>query len=161
MSQKKNKRVFPDDWSDLTEKQVLDNVRYLKRNFKQYKLKLIDDNTVSIDNIKITSLDKKMDDGIYHRIHIINNKSLCRLYISDFSDVCALYSICKHEIEQIKKRHKRVIGTVMLIIILLFAEVCMSCLENKKQETKNKEIFNQEIIKQNKQDTVYMFQNQR
>lgn len=155
------KRVFPDDWFDMSEKQVLENVRYLKRNYKQYKIKSVDDNTVSIGNVKLCSFDKKMDDGVYHRLHTINNKILSDLFVSDFSDVCSLYSKCRCEIKKMHSRNIQIVGATIFIIILLIADVFVCSLETKIQEGKSKEMFNQEIINKYQKDTVSILQNQR
>lgn len=155
------KRVFPDNWFDMSEKQVLENVRYLKQNFKQYKIKSIDDNTVSIGNVKLSSFDKKMEDGIYHRLHTINNKILSDLFVSDFSDVCSLYSKCRYEIEKIHRRKIKIVATGIFIIVLLIADVFVCSLETKIPKRKSKEMFNQEIINKYQKDTVSILQNQR
>ena len=155
------KRVFPDDWFDMSEKQVLENVRYLKRNYKNYKIKSIDDNTVSIGNVKILSFDKKMEDSIYHRVYIINDKFLSNLFISDFSDVCSLYSKCRYEIEKMHRRKIKIVATTIFIIVLLIADVFVCSLETKIPKRKSKEMFNQEIINRHQKDTINILQNQK
>lgn len=158
-----SKREFPDDWYDMPDEQALENIRYLKQNLKKYKLKIIDDNTVSIDNVKVCSFDKKMDDGIYHRLYTINKKIFYNLFVSDFSNVCGLYSKCRYEIEKQHRQKIKTVGIAVFIVMFLIADVFVYSLEPKIQARKNKEIFKQEIIEQYQQnkDSLIIIQNQR
>lgn len=49
----KKKRVFPNNWSDLSQEHVLENVRYLLKNYKKYNICLPRNNIVRIDNVRI------------------------------------------------------------------------------------------------------------
>ena len=46
------KRIFPDDWSNLSDKQVIENIKYLRCNYKKHDIK-VHNNYVQIDNVKI------------------------------------------------------------------------------------------------------------
>lgn len=46
------KRIFPDDWSNLSDKQVIENIKYLRCNYKKHDTK-VHNNCIHIDNIKI------------------------------------------------------------------------------------------------------------
>ena len=71
------KRVFPDDWSKLTDNQVLENIKYLLENFGKYTIVLPDDKHVNIDNVVIYRDVQKT--GEYNKTwYIINNKIYSR-----------------------------------------------------------------------------------
>ena len=46
------KRTFPDNWSSLSDKQVMENIKYLRCNYKKHDIK-VHNNYVQIDNVKI------------------------------------------------------------------------------------------------------------
>ena len=46
------KRTFPDNWSSLSDKQVMENIKYLSSNYKKHDIK-VHNNYVQIDNVKI------------------------------------------------------------------------------------------------------------
>ena len=81
------KLSFPDDWSNLTEEQVLENIKYLSKHYKRYKVKAIDDKSVSVDNVFMKIGVRPNAQGVASPVIIINKKVI---YQSDRQD---LYSM--------------------------------------------------------------------
>lgn len=48
------KRSFPNDWSGLSNKQVIENVKYLLEHYKEYKIKDKGENRIAIENVCLT-----------------------------------------------------------------------------------------------------------
>ena len=48
-----NKYKFPKDWSKLTAQEILENVQYLQRHHRKYKITKIDDKTIKIGDVSI------------------------------------------------------------------------------------------------------------
>lgn len=46
------KRIFPDNWSSLSDKRVMEYIKYLRCNYKKHDIK-VHNNYVQIDNVKI------------------------------------------------------------------------------------------------------------
>ncbi|MBR5904684.1 MAG: hypothetical protein IKZ49_04090 [Alphaproteobacteria bacterium] len=66
------KIAFPYDWSNLSDEQVLENVRYLRKNAKKYN-RSFKDGVLYMDNVKI-HLTNDIIDNQYVDCVIINNK---------------------------------------------------------------------------------------
>ena len=78
------KRVFPDDWSNFTSEQVLENVKYLMCNYKKYKISKTNNSTFIIGNVKVERKPMFDIDGHIHLVCIINNRR-CDCETKDFS----------------------------------------------------------------------------
>jgi len=66
------KIAFPYDWSNLSDEQVLENVKYLRKNAKKYN-RSFKDGVLYMDNVKI-NLTNDIIDNQYVDCVIINNK---------------------------------------------------------------------------------------
>ncbi len=49
----KKNRVFPNNWSDLSQEQALENIQYLLGNYNKHNIIFLTDDSVRIDNIRI------------------------------------------------------------------------------------------------------------
>ena len=49
----KKNRVFPNNWSDLSQEQALENIQYLLENYNKYNIIFLTDDSVRIDNVRI------------------------------------------------------------------------------------------------------------
>ena len=95
------KITFPNDWSKLSDEQVLENIQYLQKNYKKYKIAQPDGEHITIDNITICR-DHEGNIGNGRTYYTINNKKyyrnkgiakelaelmhLCRMYMLPFKD---------------------------------------------------------------------------
>lgn len=87
------KFAFPDDWSKLSDQQVLENVQYLQKNYKKYKIEVPDINVVNIDNVKIVRENGNESED-HHTCYIINNKKYYRQDIIG-KEIIDLVHFCK------------------------------------------------------------------
>lgn len=49
----KKNRVFPNNWSDLSQEQALENIQYLLENYNKHNIIFLTDDSVRIDNVRI------------------------------------------------------------------------------------------------------------
>lgn len=100
------KRAFPDDWSKLSEEHIYDNIAYLLRNYKKYKIKFINKNALLLDdNIRIYRADVEMG-GVLYNLYTINKKTYDR-NDADASNgflLSQLFKECEFEAKPFKER---------------------------------------------------------
>ena len=156
------KRIFPGNWSNLKDEQVLENLRYLLGHYKKYEIIKYSDKYISIGNVFI----RKYDNFSY----VVNSKRYIEIGKPITGCLAKLLSMGKQEFnarEKRKERATKIITFMGFATALIIAEMCVFYLEKNKiaQERNNKEKFKQEVIRQYQQehakDTVYVFQNQR
>jgi hypothetical protein len=75
------KRTFPDNWSSLSDKQVMEYIKYLRCNYKKHDIK-VHNNYVQIDNVKIQPCIRPKIGAVYAAEDIevykeINNQEIC------------------------------------------------------------------------------------
>ena len=99
------KRVFPDDWSNFTSEQVLENVKYLMCNYKKYKISKTNNSTFIIGNVKVERKPMFDIDGHIHLVCIINNRR-CDCETKDFSGLWAMTMFLNFECEKQAKTLK-------------------------------------------------------
>ena len=100
------KRAFPDDWSKLSEEHIYDNIAYLLRNYKKYKIKFINKDALLLDdNIHIYRANVQID-GKVHSLYTINN----RTYSKDDTDtpngflLSQIFKECEFEAKPFKEK---------------------------------------------------------
>lgn len=54
------KRIFPDDWSKMSDTEIAENIKYLQRNYKKYNVSA-SGNSVYLDNVHIYTYAKTKD----------------------------------------------------------------------------------------------------
>lgn len=86
------KRSFSDNWSGLSDEQVLEAVQYLSAQYKDYEIKRIDKNTISIANVLLTKAKFQNKDVFVVNEKICTNGNIYNLLYSLFCD-------CEQEIE--------------------------------------------------------------
>lgn len=166
-----NKTDFPDDWSALTDKQVLENIEYLLNNYKQYEIHKYDDNWVKIGNVSVRHRDG-WSGGRYEYYSV--NEKLYRDIIGKpiTSGLKKLLYIGKEEYDKRQQKQNRrtiIIGCACIFVLLVVTEICLYSLEKKrlKQEEQNRELFKQQVVKETldsieRSKTIdYPIQNQR
>ena len=70
------KRVFPDDWSNFTDEQAVENIEYLKKNYSKYEINIPKQGLVIIGNVRMERKIKLDTKGKIHLVSVINNKEL-------------------------------------------------------------------------------------
>lgn len=145
------KIAFPDDWSELSDDRVLENIQYLQKNYKKYNI-TVDADNVKIDNILICRKTKKVD-GRDKTCFTINNKTYCREN-SIGKELIELTHFCKMHSLPLKTKAKnwwqdnKDILEITVLIIGLFGAVGGLVWAADKSEKKSKEQFKQEVIKE-------------
>lgn len=139
------KRIFKDDWSDLSDNQVLENIKYLQENYKKYTISIPDCTRVLIGNVLICR--KRM--GEYSKtFYVINNKEYCRetnigKEIIDLAHFCRTDTISFKEklVKWIEKNKYFLIGCGMFVLLSNIAYFSSGCV-NKKQKDIAQKIIN-------------------
>ena len=87
------KIAFPNDWSDLSDEQVLENIQYLQKNYKKYEISQPDDNSIKIDNVVISrNTEGNVANG--RTYYTINNKKYYR-HEDSAKELVDLIHLCK------------------------------------------------------------------
>lgn len=165
-----NERNFLDDWSALTDEQVLQNIEYLLNHYKQYEIHRYDDNYVKIGNVSVRQRDTGWGKFVYFSV----NEKLYRDIIGEpiTSGLKKLLYIGKKEYDERQKKQNRrtiIIGCACVFALLAATEICLCSLEKKRlgQDKQNKELLKQQIVKetldsvQQGKVVAYPIQNQR
>ncbi len=144
------KIAFPDDWSELSDERILENIQYLEKNYKKYNITVQDTDTVKIDNITIY----RDGGGATHRTcFTINNKKYYR-HESIGKEIIELTHLCKMHCLPLKTKAKnwwqdnKDVLEITVLIIGLFGAVSGLVWLSDKSEKKSKEQFKQEVIKE-------------
>lgn len=70
------KQSFPDDWAKLSDKEVAEIVKHLRKNYKKYDIS-ISSNRISIGNVNIFSYAKPKPDVPYKSIYSAADIEVC------------------------------------------------------------------------------------
>jgi hypothetical protein len=97
---KPKKIAFPYDWSALSDEQVLENIQYLQKNYKKYKILFIDDNKIKIDNVSIVREHEENNGRVFL---IINNKKYYRTE-ENGKELIDLMHVCKMRMVSFKDK---------------------------------------------------------
>ena len=96
------KIAFPNDWSDLSEEQVLENIQYLQKNYKKYEISQPDDNSIKIDNVVISrNTEGNVANG--RTYYTINNKKYYR-HEDNAKELVDLIHLCKMHLVPFKDK---------------------------------------------------------
>ena len=96
------KRAFFNNWQNLSQEQVLDNIKYLLENYKKYNISLLGKDRVRIDNILIC---KKEIQILWYKYSVyMINKRMFTVNSQVGSYISKLIYCCEHaKDEQILK----------------------------------------------------------
>lgn len=96
------KRAFLNNWQNLSQEQVLDNIKYLLENYKKYNISLLGKDRVRIDNILIY---KKEIQILWYKYSVyMINKRMFTVNSQVGSYISKLIYCCEHaKDEQILK----------------------------------------------------------
>lgn len=70
------KRTFPDNWSRLSDKQVMEIIKYLRCNYKKHDIK-VHNNYVQIDNVKIQPCIRPKIDAPFKVVYSVADIEVC------------------------------------------------------------------------------------
>ncbi len=148
------KITFPDDWSKLSDEQVLGNIQYLQKNYKKYKISKPDDKHIKMDNIVICR-DNESTVANSRICFTINNKTYYRNE-ENGKELIDLIHLCKMHMLPFKDKAKRwlddnkdlIVGAggtaVIFLCIMGLVYFNNKAAKNEKQELK-REIINEVI----------------
>lgn len=148
------KIAFPNDWSDLSEEQIQENVQYLQKNYKKYEISEPDNKSIKIGNVVISrSTEGNIANG--HTYYTINNKKyyrnkgiakelaelmhLCRMHMLPFKDKANNW--WKNNKDNIKDG---TLGGVTVTALFIF--VYFMAFYSDKSAKQSKQQLKQEII---------------
>ena len=155
-----DKREFANDFSKMSDLDVLEIIRYLRQNYKKYKITLVNDKCLKLDNISISTKTRKIEgEGYecYRTCWDINGK-IFNIEEEEAIELEDLFNICKNKVAPLSKKISRIWddnknliigGTSVVAICTLFGWGVYEL--NKKYENKQqkaKQEFKQEIIKE-------------
>ena len=148
------KIAFPNDWSDLSEEQVLENIQYLQKNYKKYEISQPDDNSIKIGNVVISrSTEGNVANG--RTYYTINNKKYYRnkgtaKELAELMHVCKMYKLpFKQKANNWWKNNKDNVkdGTLGgVTVTALFIFVYFMAIYSDKSAKQSKQQLKQEII---------------
>lgn len=99
------KRVFPDDWSDLTDAQVIENVKYLEKNYSKYKVDIPKRGVIVIGNVKAERKIKLDTNSKVCLVCTINNKEIYAEKVPGvYSSIVLLEAKCQNQLKSFDKK---------------------------------------------------------
>lgn len=136
---------FPTDWTQMSEEGVAENIKYLTKNRKKHDVHVIDENTMQIDNVRITFYTIEQHRQMI-KVAKINNRNVRSdqnnvLYLAtkNLYDTCKQDNIRKYE-KSIKKGDKfGVLGTSVVVATIICITLLMANAELEKQAKEKQE----------------------
>ena len=139
----KKKRKFPNNWTNLSVVQSVDNIKYLLENYRKYNITLQSDDKVLIDNVIIRK-DKASILGYTYDVYVINNRiftidGFVGQYITQLIDCCKNTideKTLMEKLEQFVKQHKLDLYYIFLAICVAIACFKVFCVSEKSKQKK-------------------------
>ena len=135
--------VFPDDWSKLSDEQVSENIQYLSKNYKKYRISILDDKTIRIGNVVICRTLKNIQ-GQQKTCLDINGKIYCResaigKEIIDLVHVVKMYALpVKQKAKNLWNKNKSDVKTFLLggvaVAVLFIGTYVIAIIADKSSE---------------------------
>lgn len=123
------KQSSPDDWTKLSDKEVAEIVKHLRKNYKKYDISIIS-NHISIGNVNIFSYAKPKPEVPYKSIYSVDDMEVCieinnRSFVSGdgavFQDLQQLKQDCVRHYRRKETWHKYSEKALLAIISAAFA----------------------------------------
>ena len=156
---KNNILHFPDDWSNLSDEQILENIQYLQKNYKKYKITIVDGKCIKIGNIAICRDNEEIISGHVvgtgRTFYTINNKKYYRneengKELIDLIHLCKMSTLSfKDKFEKWFKDNKDNIkdwGLAGTTIVALFVFVYVMAIYSDKNAKQSRQKLKQEIV---------------
>ena len=151
---------FPTDWTQMSEEGVAENIKYLTKNRKKCNVRVIDENTMLIDNVRITFYTIEQHRQMI-KVAKINDRNVrsdqnedLYLAIKKLYDVCKQDKVKEYEKSVRKEGNLGAFGTSVLVASILLITLIIANAEMKKQdkEKQEKAEFVKEILKAYEQE---------
>lgn len=154
----KKNRVFPNDWSNLSQEQALENIQYLLENYNKCNIVFYGDDRLRIGNIYIHRKEVQILEYRY-TVYEINR----RLFTVDGEVGCYISKLiycCHHpekeknlieKLEEFLKRRK--LDIIFVLVLVCAAMVCIATMRviEKSKKQKQQEQFEKIVNVKNKQ----------
>ena len=171
------KRYFQNDWSNVSQEEALRDIQYLLKNYKRYKISILGDRHVLLDNVDIRKQEQKIL-GYDFMTYIVNNRSFTvdnevGFCLSRLIYLCEQEKSKKSVIEKIKNFFKSnthdtaFVATLIGISVLCATAIYTSDKITQEQQKQQKQfekmldkriqdaIKKQEIVKQDSLQKIY------
>ena len=171
------KRYFQNDWSHVSQEEALRNIQYLLKNYKRYKISILGDRHVLIDNVDICKEEKTILNNKF-TVYTINKRSFTvdsevGFCLSRLIYLCEQEKSKKSVIEKIKNFFKSNTHDVAFVAALIGISVlCATAIytsdkitqEQQKQQKQFEKMLDkriqdaikkQEIVKQDSLQKIY------
>ena len=148
------KIAFPDDWSDLSDEQVLENIQYLQKKYKKYKISQPDDKHIKIDNVVICR-DNEGSVGNGRTYYTINNKRYYR-HEDNAKELVDLIHLCKMHLAPFKdkvnkwakdnKADIKYLGLGGSAVLAIFVFAYFMAIDSDKSAKQSRDQLKKEIV---------------
>ena len=117
---------FPTDWTQMSEEGVAENIKYLTKNRKKHDVRVINESSAQIDNVRIVFYTIEQH-GHMVKVAKINNRNVrsdqnCNLYsaVENLYNTCKQDNIRKYERSEIRKNNAsaNIVGTLVVALIM-------------------------------------------
>ena len=171
------KRYFQNDWSNVSQEEALRDIQYLLKNYKRYKISILGDRHVLLDNVDIRKQEQKIL-GYDFMTYIVNNRSFTvdnevGFCLSRLIYLCEQEKSKKSVIEKIKNFFKsNTHDTAFVAALIGISVLCATAIytsdkiaqEQQKQQKQFEKMLDkriqdaikkQEIVKQDSLQKIY------
>ena len=153
------KIAFPDDWSDLSDEQVLENIQYLQKKYKKYKISQPDDKHIKIDNVVICRGQEEIVSGHVvgngRTYYTINNKTYYRneengKELVDLIHLCKMHLVpFKDKVNKWVKDNKsdiKYLGLGGSAVLAIFVFAYFMAIDSDKSAKQSRDQLKKEIV---------------
>lgn len=163
------KHTFPKDWSKLTMSEVAENIQYLQRHHRKYKITKMDSKTIKIGTVAIYRDAVQTKYGFERFATIRGNTVAANKYPDLYANIDKLYNDCERMVVPLTSRLKTrardwwadnrdvaIVATSALSIVTLFVIIFgyAKTKEQKEQEKIHQEQQQKEMATQELQDRI-------
>lgn len=145
-------KTFPDDWSNLTDDQVMENIQYLTEYRRKYKTDVYGNETMRMGNVHIVLFTINQHNKIT-KIARVNNKKISNRQNRDlYNAIRSLYEMCEHDKTPFKTKFANawedikmtVLVEVMIGTVIVGGVLIGACI-NKRQKYKKEEMVREAL----------------
>ena len=156
------KRTFPDNWQNLSQEQVLENVKYLIENYKKYNIVFHGDK-VQIGNIFIHKSETQIL-GYTYPVYVINNR-MFTVYGEVGHKISELIYHCRHpedeknlseKLDEFLKKRKQDLYFVLMVVVAAVMGAAVLGVNDKIKRQKQKQQEQLEKIVNQKNNQIKM-----
>lgn len=124
------KRAFPDDWSKISDKKAIEYLKYLLKNYKEYKITFGPYGYISVAGIRLKHNPNGIKFGGNYTYDapnfLVNNKIYDCFRNKDIYLLCnKLFYACKQEAEKQEKQKETKSNIAFTLCVSLFCGFCL------------------------------------